>query len=147
MDGRYPILDPMLGNGQQNVSRRIDTSLQDNMSVRPDAVLGPEGHSGVSATGVQGNELGPVPAHAQQVMSPNTSPSTLGFHCVNGFQEPSSSMAASYDMACEDAVEDEISAVERSTFEDLISQVNTSQSDTVQAAQHGDRTNNYMFLQ
>ena len=54
-------------------------------------------------------------------------------------------MAARYDMAVVDVGEDAILAVERSTFEDLISQFATSQGDTAEIGQQRDRSN-YMSL-
>ena len=59
------------------------------------------------------------------------------------FRGSSSSMAARYNISGDS--EDELAAVERSTFEDLISQFTTSQGD-VGSARRGDREN-YVFLQ
>ena len=135
------VRDPVpLCTHQQNLSRRDGTSLtQGTTSSRPDAVEG-VGHSRLfSATGVQGEVVSPAD-HAQQVMSPNMSASASRFHGSGGFQESSSPMAARYNISGGDG-EDELTVVERSTFEDLVSQFATSQGDMAGSARRGDKDN------
>ena len=127
----------------QPVSRRIDSSFQGNMSVRPDG-SGGLGHSQGSA-GMLGNGYStPSAAHTdEQVMSPSTN--SWGIQGVQGLQGPSSFTAANGNVAGREVEEDDIMVVERSTFEDLISQFNTTQGRTAEVAQQAGE--NHWLLQ
>ena len=132
------VIDPSASSThQQKLSRRDGTSLiQETMPLRPDAVEGVGHPRLISATGVQGEVIS-LADHAQQVMSPNMSASASRFYGRDGLQESSSFMAARYNISGGDD-EEEIMAEERSTFEDLISQLAMSQGDAAGIARRGD---------
>ena len=119
-----------------DVPRLEDTSLiQETMSSGPGAVEG-DRRSRSSAAGAQDGGF-PSADHAQQVMSPSrVNIDALRNYGETGFRGSSSSMAATYNIAGDS--EDELIAMERSTFEDLLSQFTTSQGEAGYA-RRGDR--------